>query len=71
MSLRPEIDDLQARVAFQEDLLATLSERVAAQDRVIEILQTQLREVHRKLGDAMYQLEQSAPAMPLEKPPHY
>ena len=67
-----EIEELQTRLAFQEDLIATLNDQVALQDRDIKTLQAQLREVHQKLKELIYQVEVGGSTMPGdERPPHY
>lgn len=67
-----EIEDLQTRLAFQEDLIAALNDQVATQDRDIKTLQAQLREVNHKLKELIYQVEVGGTSIASdERPPHY
>lgn len=69
--MNAEIEDLQSRLAFQEDLISTLNDQVARQDQAIKALQAQVREINRKLNDVVYQVEAVTPNNSSEKPPHY
>jgi SlyX protein len=64
-----ELEELQTRLAFLEDHLAVLNERVAAQDGEIEALQLQLRHLSKKLADA--QELGDGISSEIEHPPHY
>lgn len=62
--------DLQMRIAYQEDVLQTLSDTVARQQRQIDALQGALRDLLdrvKRLGDGGSQ--GSSPVD--ERPPHY
>lgn len=62
--------DLQMRIAYQEDILQTLSDTVARQQRQIDALQAALRDLLdrvKRLGDGGSQ----GPSPADERPPHY
>jgi len=67
---RERIDDLESRVAFQDDLIESLNEVVARQDREILRLTQRLAELAAKIED----VAASSPATSgegHEPPPHY
>lgn len=66
-----QLVELQTQLAFQEDLLSALDQRVASQDREIQQLTQavlQLQANSRLLQDA---LSEQGIASEVEKPPHY
>ena len=66
-----QVVELQTQLAFQEDLLTALDQRVASQDREIQRLTQavlQLQANSRLLQDA---LSEQGIASDAEKPPHY
>ena len=65
-----QIEDLQARVAFQEDLLSSLNNRVAEQEHEIEVLKKQLKIVYKKVSSLAGSIE-SAGEADEAPPPHY
>ncbi|MDO3386310.1 SlyX family protein [Gilvimarinus sp. SDUM040013] len=65
-----EIQELQSRLAYQEDTLAQLNTMVARQDRQIQELVAALKSVAQKYDDLMFEREQSQGVVD-EKPPHY
>jgi len=65
--LQQQIDDLQSRLAHQEDMLQSLNQIIVAQDKNILGLNQQLQQQQNKLDDVSYSIESSA----VEKPPHY
>ncbi len=65
--LQEQIDDLQSRVAYQEDLLQSLNDIIASQEVVMGRMQQQLQQNREKLEDVTHSLEQTGG----EKPPHY
>ncbi|MEE4294800.1 MAG: SlyX family protein [Xanthomonadales bacterium] len=67
---RERIDDLESRLAFQDDLIESLNEVVARQDREILRLTQRLAELAAKIED----VAASSPAASgegYEPPPHY
>ena len=65
--LQNQIHDLQARLAYQEDLLQSLNDVIANQDLTISRLQHELQQSRQKLDEVAFSIE----AKGLEKPPHY
>ncbi len=65
--LQQQIDDLQSRLAHQEDMLQSLNKIIVAQDKNIIGLNQQLQQQQNKLDDVSYSIESSG----VEKPPHY
>ncbi|PTU72765.1 SlyX family protein [Pseudomonas mangrovi] len=69
MSLEQRIDDLESRLAFQDDTLQTLNEVVFAQQQAIERLEMQLQALAKRQAEVLGQLggadQEEAP------PPHY
>ena len=65
-----DIEEIQSRLAFQEDTLAELNNVVARQDRQIQELVAALKSVAQKYDDLMFEREQSQGGAD-EKPPHY
>jgi SlyX protein len=70
-----QLVELQTQFAFQEDLLAALDARVAAQDREIQQMQTKieaLKSLCRQLVDSLEQQPLGgADSSMQERPPHY
>lgn len=62
------IEDLQTRLAFQEDAIDHLNKTVTRQDQLIELLQQQLQHLY---GQVKQLSEQSAVSQQSEIPPHY
>ena len=72
MSAPPDserIDELESRVAFQDDLIESLNEIVARQDREILLLSKRVVDLESKVED----IAAAAPAAGdgYEPPPHY
>lgn len=63
------IEDLQSRLAFQEDTLTELNRIVANQDRQIAGLLTAVKSLAEKLDGMVYEREHQGSAN--EVPPHY
>ncbi len=67
MELEQRITDLEARLAFQDDTIQTLSDVLFAQQRAVERLQAQLGMLARRQEEMQGRIggEDEAP------PPHY
>lgn len=65
------LDDLETRLAFQEETLQQLDQVVASQDRELLLLREQLRRLSEKMSDVEYAVEQGGSRSGAEKPPHY
>lgn len=68
------IEDLQARVTFQEDALQQLNQVVASQSQQIDRLEQQLQLLAAKYRDLRHAVEEGAgdAGSPVdERPPHY
>lgn len=63
------IDELESRVAFQDDLIESLNKVVARQDREIALLAKRLADLEGKIED----IAEASPAAGdgQEPPPHY
>lgn len=65
-----QIEDLQSRLAFQEDAIDQLNKTVADQQQSIEVLRQQLQYLHSQLQQlAEQQVGHGEPGS--EIPPHY
>ncbi len=63
------ITELEAKLAFAEDLLDTLNQTVIRQQRQIDSLQEQFRLLHQQVRDSQPDAESLSPRE--EIPPHY
>ncbi len=66
-TLNGRIDDLEARLMYQEVTIETLNQTITAQWQEIDKLKRQLAELSERLKEA----EASAPRPTSERPPHY
>jgi SlyX protein len=66
-ALETQIEDLQTRVAYQEDLLQSLNDVLAKQDAVIVQLKQEYLNSQQRIDDMLQLFE----AKGSEKPPHY
>lgn len=66
-TLSGRIDDLEARLMYQEVTIETLNQTITAQWQEIDKLKRQLAELSERLKEA----EASAPRPASERPPHY
>lgn len=69
--LQQEIDDLQSRVAYQEDMLQSLNSTIADQDKVIHLLAEKLKRWETRLDEVAYSVESEAGKASEPPPPHY
>ncbi|MBU2986002.1 SlyX family protein [Saccharophagus degradans] len=66
------VEDLQTRLAYQEDTLNKLNDLVVLQTRELADVKKQLALVYKKMSDMSYQLEsQQDGGVDSEVPPHY
>lgn len=68
MELEQRIADLEARLAFQDDTIQTLSDVLVAQQRTVDRLQAQLGLLARRQEDLQSRVEGEGGEAP---PPHY
>ncbi|RZU47455.1 SlyX protein [Fluviicoccus keumensis] len=64
------LDDLEIKMAFQEELVEALNGVVGRQQQEIELLQQQVRYLYRQIRD-LRPVDEAAPAPEDEVPPHY
>jgi SlyX protein len=64
------LDDLEIKMAFQEELVEALNGIVARQQQEIELLQQQMRYLYRQIRD-LRPVDEAAPSPEDEVPPHY
>ena len=67
---KERIDDLESRLAFQDDLIESLNDVVSRQDREIALLTQRLAELAAKIEDVAAG-SPAASAEGHEPPPHY
>lgn len=65
------LDDLESRLAFQDDLIENLNEVVARQDQDLARLTLQLKALASKLSDISEAGDGPASPVDYEVPPHY
>jgi len=69
-----DIEELQARITFQEDTINSLNQLVATLGQEVQDMHKQLHLLYKKMDDVVYQLEQGQAGVAGsvdEKPPHY
>jgi len=66
--MEDRLNELEAKVAFAEDLVETLNLTVIRQQAQLDLLQQQIRLLHQQLQDA---IPEDARASRDEIPPHY
>ena len=62
------LTEVEAKLAFAEDLIETLNQTVFRQQEQLDLLQEQLRVLHRQLRDSLPAEERN---LRDEIPPHY
>jgi SlyX protein len=65
------MDELESRLAFQDDLIENLNQVVSRQDKEIIELKLRLIELVRQVKDLEHSSATSGPASEFETPPHY
>ncbi|WP_323844539.1 SlyX family protein [Microbulbifer magnicolonia] len=68
--LTARVEELESRVAFQEDTLAQLNDVIVTQDANIRAMLARLRELGDKCQDLSFEL-QGGDKGTEDKPPHY
>lgn len=68
MSIEERINELESRLAFQDDTIQALNDVLVAQQRVLERLQLQLQALAKRQEEANTQFGISEDEAP---PPHY
>lgn len=66
-----QIDELQSRLAFQDDALHVMSEQIAGQAEHLRLLQEHIRLLNQKLNELLSQGDAKSSAPVDERPPHY
>lgn len=64
------LDDLEIKLAFQEELVETLNGIVARQQQELELLQRQVRYLYQQIRD-LRPADEATPSPEDEIPPHY
>lgn len=65
------IEDLQTRLAYQEDTINKLNDLVVVQTRELADVKKQLALVYKKMNDMSYHLDSIQGGGEDEAPPHY
>lgn len=68
MSLETRINDLESRLAFQDDTVQTLNDVLVAQQRQIELLEMRLLALAKRQQELGESMDGAADETP---PPHY
>ncbi len=69
--LQSQMEDLQVRIAFQDDSIAELSDVIAAQDKLLMQLHQQQQQFTDKFKSIEHTLDQGQMSGLDERPPHY
>lgn len=69
--LQQQIEELETRLAFQEDTLNALDKVIAEQDRLLSRQQMQLQLLAEKFKTMESRLDDPQAPMADERPPHY
>lgn len=68
MDLEQRVVELESRLAFQDDTIAALNDELVEQQRLIERMQVQMKELARRLEEGANQFGLAEGEAP---PPHY
>lgn len=71
VALQAQIEDLQSRLVFQEELIHNLNDVVASQDALLQRMQAQMRVLGKRFDDHLYSQESDGAKPADERPPHY
>ena len=69
--LAARIEELESRLAFQDDLIEDLNGVVARQDRDLAVLNLRLQELTSKISDIAESEASPGESSGYENPPHY
>jgi len=69
--LTARIDELESRLAFQDDLIEALNEVVTRQDHDLAMLTLRLQELSAKINEIGDAAAAATPSSESEAPPHY
>jgi len=69
--IQSRMDELESRLAFQDDLIEKLNEVIARQDREMLSLAQKLRELDGKINDLLASATAPGGSSEHEIPPHY
>ena len=69
--LAARIDELESRLAFQDDLIESLNDVVTRQDRDLAMLTLRLQELASKINEIGDASAAASPSPDSEVPPHY
>jgi SlyX protein len=69
--IESRLDELESRLAFQDDLIESLNETIAHQDRELVLLKLRLKSLADKLNDFAESAAAPGAAPGHEVPPHY
>ena len=69
--IESRLDELESRLAFQDDLIESLNETIARQDRELGRLELRLKSLADKLNDLAESAAAPGAAPGHEVPPHY
>ncbi|WP_111640340.1 SlyX family protein [Marinimicrobium alkaliphilum] len=70
-ALQAQIEDLQSRLVFQEELIHNLNDVVAGQDALLQKMQAQMRVLGKRFDDHLYSQDSGGAKPADERPPHY
>ena len=69
--LSSRIDELESRLAFQDDLIESLNQVVSRQDHDLAMLTLRVQELSAKINEIGEAAAAATPAAESEAPPHY
>ena len=69
--IESRLDELESRLAFQDDLIESLNEIIARQDRELGRLELRVKALGEKLNDFSESADMPSPSPGHEVPPHY
>lgn len=69
--IESRLDELESRLAFQDDLIESLNEIIARQDRELGRLELRVKALGEKLNDFAESAEMPGASPGHEVPPHY